>query len=135
MKTTLTPKSLARRIARLALTKKASDVAIMDLRRLTDVADFFVICSADSDTQVKAIADAVTEGTERLGTPPWHSEGLSHRQWILLDYVDVVMHIFHREMRSFYGLEKLWGDAKTEIVTDKPAQKKPSRKAKAAARQ
>lgn len=131
----MTPRTLARKIARLALTKKASDVTIMDLRKLTDVADFFVVCSADSDVQVKAIADAVAEGTERLGTQPWHSEGLSHRQWILLDYVDVVIHIFHREMRAFYGLEKLWGDAKSEIVTDEPARKKTARKTKAAARQ
>ncbi len=131
----MTPKTFARKIARLALTKKASDVTIMDLRTLTDVADFFVVCSGDSDTQVKAIADAVTEGTEKLGSAPWHREGLSHRQWILLDYVDVVMHIFHREMRSFYGLEKLWGDAKTEVVSDEPVRKKPARKTRAAVRQ
>ncbi len=114
----MTNKTLAKKIAQLTLTKKASHVVILDLRKLTDIADFFVICSADSDTQVKAIADAVAEGTEKMGVPAWHEEGASQRQWVLLDYVDVVVHIFHKEVRKFYGLEKLWGDAKTEEVTD-----------------
>lgn len=93
----------------------------MDLRKVTDMADFFVVCSAESDVQVKAIADAVTDGTETLGISAWHREGLSLRQWVLLDYVDVVVHVFHREARKYYALEKLWGDAKIEVVEDKPA--------------
>lgn len=107
-------------MALFALTKKAADVTIMDLRKVTDMADFFVICSGDSDTQVKAIADAVTEGMEQSGVQAWHREGLTERQWVLLDYVDVVVHVFHKEARKFYGLEKLWGDAKTEVVVDEP---------------
>lgn len=103
----------------------------MDLRKLTDMTDFFVICSADSDVQVKAIADAVMEGTEKLGADVWHREGLSQRQWVLLDYVDVVVHIFNKELRRFYSLEKLWGDAKVECVEDKEVKKKTTRKAKA----
>ena len=95
----MTPKTLANKIAQLALTKKAHNVTILDLRKLTDMTDFFVVCSADSDVQVKAIADAIAEGTEQLGASPWHSEGLSERQWVLLDYVDVVVHVFHRESR------------------------------------
>ena len=130
----MTPKTLAKKIAQLALTKKARDITILDLRKLTDMADFFVICSADSDVQVKAIADAIAEGTENLGTYPWHREGLSHRQWILLDYVDIVVHVFHKEVRKFYGLEKLWGDAKMERVEEAPAVKKTVRKPRAAAR-
>ena len=116
----MTPKTLARRIAALALTKKAHDVTVMDLRKITDVSDFFVICSGDSDTQVRAIADAVADGTEEIGISPWHREGLSQRQWVLLDYVDVVVHIFHRDTRKFYALEKLWGDARVEVVEDSP---------------
>ncbi|MBI1804003.1 MAG: ribosome silencing factor [Ignavibacteriae bacterium] len=114
----MTPKTLAKKIAHLALTKKAHKITILDLRKLTDMTDFFVICSADSDIQVKAIADTITDGTEMIGVSAWHREGISQRQWVLLDYVDVVVHIFHREARRFYGLEKLWGDAKIEIVED-----------------
>lgn len=114
------PKTLATRIAQFVLNKKGHDVLVMDLRKITDMADFFVICSADSDVQVKAIADSVTEGTDKLGVTQWHSEGISERQWILLDYVDVVVHVFHREARKFYNLEKLWADAKTQTVADEP---------------
>ena len=127
----MTPKILAKKIAHLALTKKAREVVLMDLRKLTDVADFFVICSGDSDVQVKAIADAITDGTEYLGVEAWHREGLTHRQWVLLDYVDVVVHVFHNEARRFYGLEKLWGDAKMETIGDKVPVKKQARKVRA----
>lgn len=98
--------------------KKAFDIVIMDLRKITDVTDYFVVCSADSDTQVKAIADAVMFGTEKLGARVWKSEGLGERQWILLDYVDVVVHVFHKEIRKFYNLEKLWGDAAIQTIKD-----------------
>lgn len=117
----MTPRNLAKKIAAFAHSKKAHAVTIMDLRKVTDMADFFVVCSAESDVQVKAIADAVTDGTETLGISAWHREGLSLRQWVLLDYVDVVVHVFHREARKYYALEKLWGDAKIEVVEDKPA--------------
>ncbi len=114
------------KIARFALSRKAQDVTVMDLRKLTDMTDFFVVCSADSDVQVKAVADAIAEGTDKIGVSSWHSEGLTHRQWVLLDYVDVVVHVFHKEVRRFYGLEKLWGDAKIEVVED-GEKKKPSK--------
>lgn len=128
----MTPRTLAKKIAQLAMSKKAQDVTIMDLRKVTDMTDFFVLCSADSDTQVKAIADAIADGTELSGASPWHREGLTQRHWVLLDYVDVVAHIFHRETRKFYGLEKLWGDAKIEVVEDKPpVKKKPAAKPRA----
>jgi ribosome-associated protein len=116
----LTPKTLAKKIANLTLTKKAHDVLVMDLKKLTDVADYFVICSADSEPQVKAISEAVLDGTAKSGLDVWRSEGLSERHWIILDYVDVVVHIFLKDVRKFYNLDKLWGDAKIEIVEDKP---------------
>lgn len=124
----MTPKTLANKIAHLALTKKANDVTILDLRKLTDMTDFFVICSADSDVQVKAVSDAIVEGTDKLGIAAWHSEGVTQRQWILIDYVDVVVHVFHREARRYYALEKLWGDAKSEVVKDAPVKKAAPRK-------
>ncbi len=128
----MTPKTLAKKIAYFALTKKAHDVTILDLRKVTDMADFFVVCSADSDIQVKAVADAVIDGMEELGMEAWHKEGLTQRQWVLVDYVDVVVHVFHREARKFYGLEKLWGDAKIETVEDKPETPKTARKPRTA---
>jgi ribosome-associated protein len=115
----LKPQAVARGIANLTLTKKATDVLLMDLRGLTSMADYFVVCSADSDIQVKAIADAVVEGMEKKGSRPWHIESGS-ANWILLDYVDVVLHVFHRNTRPFYNLEKLWGDAAIERVADVP---------------
>lgn len=127
----MTTKTLAKKIANFTLSKKASDVLIMDLRKVTDITDFFVLCSADSDVQVKAITDAVLDGTEKLGIKAWRTEGLTHRQWVIVDYIDVVVHIFLREIRSYYNLEKLWGDAKLEAVEDKPkASKVTNRKSK-----
>jgi len=111
--------ALARKIATLALTKKAMDVVIMDLRGLTAMTDYFVVCSGESDTQVKAIANAVEDGLEKMGSPLWHRERGSVN-WILLDSVDVVLHVFHKNTRSFYNLEKLWGDAVLQRVEDKP---------------
>ncbi len=110
--------ALAREIARLTLTKKASDVVILHVKPLTDVTDYFVICSGDSDTQVKAIADAVDDGMRAAGARVWKSEGYQNLQWVLLDFVDVVLHVFQKHTREYYSLEKLWGDAKIERVED-----------------
>ncbi len=115
---TLTSRTLAKKAAEFALSKKANDVVILDVRRLTSTADFFVICSADSDTQVRAIADAVEQESENMGAPVWHTEGLHASTWVILDFVDVVVHVFHRESRSYYNLERLWGDAKITVMED-----------------
>jgi ribosome-associated protein len=109
--------ALARQAAALALTKKAEDVLILDLSGLASVCDYFVICHGDSDVQVKAIADGILDGLEGEGIRAWHSEGYRGRSWILLDYVDVVVHVFHRETRLFYRLEDLWADAPREAVS------------------
>jgi len=127
----LTPKNLAKKLAQFALTKKAHDVAVIDLRKLTDMTDFFVLASADSDVQVKAVADAVIDEAEKIGVSAWHREGFAGRQWVLLDYVDVVVHVFHREARKYYGLERLWGDAAIETIEDAGSPKPPKRKARA----
>jgi ribosome-associated protein len=115
----VTSRNLAKKIAEFALSKKASDVLLLDLRSLTTTTDFFVICSADSDTQVRAIADAVEKGSADIGMKVWHTEGLQASTWIILDFVDVVAHVFHREARSYYNLERLWSDAKTKLIEDK----------------
>jgi ribosome-associated protein len=129
------PAILAKHVADLALSKKALDVVIMNLRGLSSVTDFFVICSGDSDVQIKAIADAVKDGLAKKGVAVWHRE-IGSPNWVLLDYVDVVVHVFHKQTRPFYNLEKLWGDALIVRVADekprlarKPAvRKSPTRK-------
>jgi ribosome-associated protein len=110
--------NLARLAARLTLTKRAEDVMILDLRKLDQVCDFFVLATGHSEVQVKAIADAVEDGLRGEGQRPWHTEGYEARRWILLDYVDVVVHVFHARAREYYLLDKLWGDAGRELVAD-----------------
>ena len=116
----MTSRTLAKNVATFALSKKSSDVLLMDLRKLSAPADFFVLCSADSDTHVRAIADAVRHGTDEIGVRLWQSEGFSAMNWIILDYVDVVVHVFKKDVRSFYNLERLWGDAVVTHVEDTP---------------
>jgi len=98
--------------------KKANEIVLMDLRKVKNaVADFFVICSGNSDKQLDAIADSVdAEVYKELNENPWHIEGKNNKEWMILDYTNVVAHIFRKDRRSFYALEKLWGDAEiTEI--------------------
>lgn len=121
-------KTLAFKLAELALTKKADDIKILDLRKITTIADFFVICTAHSEPQVKAVADAVLEGAKKDGETVWHKEGTNMKSWVLLDFVDVVVHVFLKDTRSFYSLEKLWGDAEITEVADEAPQGKPSSK-------
>ena len=104
---------LVRLAAEAAASKKASDLVALDLRELGGVADYFLICSGGSDVQVKAIADAVDEKLRGEGAHPWHVEGLEGRRWVLLDYVEVVVHVFHERTREYYMLDRLWGDARS----------------------
>lgn len=93
--------------------KKGKDIVSLDLRNISSsVSDFFVVCHADSSTQVKAIADFVEdEMYKAFNEEPWHKEGFQNSEWILLDFVSVVVHIFRTEKRDYYGVEDLWGDA------------------------
>ncbi|GAB5523599.1 MAG: ribosome silencing factor [Roseivirga sp.] len=100
--------------------KKASDIVLMDLREVKGaVSDFFIICSGNSDTQLQAIAESIEEEVEKNSDErPWRKEGYTNKEWILLDYVSVVAHIFKSEKRAFYALEELWGDAKIIPVAE-----------------
>ena len=100
--------------------KKATDIAILDLKELKNaVSDYFVICSANSDSQLDAIARSVEEEVYKISQEnPWQSEGRLNKEWILLDYVSVVVHIFLKDKRQFYALEELWGDAKIKQIAD-----------------
>jgi ribosome-associated protein len=128
----LTSRTFAKKTAEFALSKKASDVVLMDLRKLNAPADFFVLCSADSDTHANAIANAVRDGASDIGVTLWRSEGFRALSWVLLDYFDVVVHVFKKDARQFYNLERLWGDANITPVDDTPHTAKvakPSRRA------
>ena len=100
-----------RRAAELALERKAHDVVILDLRGISTATDYFVIAGGTSDVQVKAIAEHVLDELKKESVRPEHLEGLRGGRWVLLDYVDFVVHVLHPEARDFYQLEKLWGDA------------------------
>lgn len=115
-------RDLAGRCAASIQSKKGRDIVILDVRTLTDITDFFVIGTADNDVQLKAIADAVFDDMVDDGIKPYRTEGWSGRQWIVLDYIEVVVHVMYREARSFYNIERLWADAPREPVADQLAE-------------
>ncbi len=110
---------LVRLIVDAVRSKKAKDVVLIDLREVSEMADYFVLCTGESDLQVKAIVDGVRQSVQdACGERPWRTEGYSHRQWVLMDYVDVVVHVFDSERRDYYNLERLWADAKIEDIEE-----------------
>ena len=114
----LTAEQLRNLVVKGMLEKKGMDVVVMDLRNVANaITDFFIICSGTSDTQIDAIASSVEEEVYKVSkTNPWHREGQQNREWILLDYVDIVAHVFKKERRAFYDLEQLWGDADIQHI-------------------
>lgn len=117
----LTSAELVRELERMALEKKAHDVLELDMRGLVGYTDFFLICTGNTDRQTKAIHDAIHEGAKReLGIRPRRVEGLGGGQWVLMDYLDVVVHIFTPATREYYRLERLWGEAPARAVADAP---------------
>jgi len=113
----LNPMEMAERAAASMLGKKATDVRIIDLQGLSSIVDYFVIGSADSEPQMKAVVEQVKDDLEASQITPWHTEGAKGWRWVLIDYVDIVVHVFRGETRAFYGLERLWGDAPMADVT------------------
>ena len=109
---------LARRCADLMLEKKARDIVLLDVQGLTDVADYFIVCSCDSDVQVKSVAENVRGQLAKDDVRPWRTEGWQGLSWVILDYVEIVVHIFYHETRHFYKLERLWADARIEHITE-----------------
>ena len=100
--------------------KKAKDIVTLNLKGIEkSVCDYYVICHADSNTQVDAIAKNV-DGLikKKLGEDPWHTEGFQNAEWILLDYVNIVVHVMQKEFRDFYGIERLWADAEVKRIED-----------------
>jgi len=108
---TYTSKEKALHIAKLLDNKKAVDIKILEIKDLSIITDYFVICSADSTTQVKALTEYLEEQMDLEGFKPLHIEGFNYAHWVLLDYGDVIVHIFLEETRHYYDLERLWLDA------------------------
>jgi ribosome-associated protein len=113
----LAPEELAQRIAEIASDKVAQDIRIFDLREIVSYTDFFVICSGGTERQTKAIHDGIyQELKDEWGRLPRRVEGLTESRWILMDYLDAVIHVFTPDARSYYRLEQLWGDAPSRTV-------------------
>lgn len=109
---------LARKAAAILLDNKASDVVLLSLQGVSDMTDFFLIASGTSDTHVRALGEHVQEDLKKAtGATPHHVEGMAQGRWVLLDYVDFVVHVFHPTLRGFYQLERLWSDAQVVPVT------------------
>lgn len=104
------------RAAALCLDLKANNIVVLDLERVSNATDYFLIASGSSDTHVRAIAEHVVDELKKEGVRPHHVEGLSQGRWVLLDYVDFVVHVFHPTLRDFYQLERLWGDARLVAI-------------------
>ena len=113
----LAPEELAERIAQIASDKLAQDIRVIDLRGIVSYTDFFIICSGNTERQAKAIHDAIYQELKDVyGRLPRRVEGLTESRWILMDYLDAVIHIFTPDARSYYRLEQLWGDAPSKTV-------------------
>jgi ribosome-associated protein len=108
----------ARKVAGFAIEKKAEDVRVMDLRKVTDVTSFFIICTGNSNSQVKAIVESVLDGCKKAGIEVYNVEGYESLRWVLVDLIDIVVHVFQPEVRGYYQLERLWGDAPVEKIGD-----------------
>lgn len=115
--------SRARLAGRLALDKKGFDVKILKLKSLSSACDYFVVVSGSASVHIRAIAEGIEDGFRMVGIKPMATEGARGGNWVLLDYVDVVVHVFLEPTRRFYALEKLWGDAPVELVEDEPVRR------------
>lgn len=105
-----------------AESKKAFDILILDIREFTIIADYFVICTASNTTQVKAIADSIGHALAKAGIHYSHVEGETEANWVLMDYGDVIVHVFEEQTRTYYSLEKLWGEAPRIPVAVRPGE-------------
>ena len=113
---TIEAATLARRAVSLAEDKQANDIIMLDLRGLTPIADYFVVCTAESERQLRAVANAIDEELVKAGAKTPRIEGSAETGWVLLDFSDVIVHIFSPEQREFYRLERLWKQAQPVVV-------------------
>ncbi len=124
----LTALDKARSIARLAAEKKGEDIVLMDMRNISTMCDWFVLVSAASSRRIQTISNEIQRKLSKGRVKPRNVEGKTNPHWALLDYGDVVVHVFHKDIREFYGLERLWSDAKKERFDDKCLKKTSQKK-------
>ena len=110
---------IAQRISELMLEKKALDIIIIDVRKITTLTDYFVVCTSNSQPQARAITDHINQKMKEEGVKSWHIEGYENLDWVLVDYINIVVHIFSKDAREYYELERLWADGNITKVHDK----------------
>jgi len=111
MRLTLDSVDIAKKATEAALDKQAADILMLDIRNISGIADYFVVCSADSDRQIHAICDEIDQAVSSNGVQLHHRDGSEDSGWILLDFGDVIVHVFAKPQRDYYDIEKLWGEA------------------------
>ena len=109
---------IVKKIGELILDKKGDDIKILDVRELTSLTEYFVICTSDSSPKTRAITEHIKTELKKDNISPWHIEGLEKMEWVLLDYVNIVINVFNPEMREYYNIERLWSDAKIKQIND-----------------
>jgi len=114
----LSSNDLVQKITELAQDKKGQQIVVLNIAKLTNIADYFIIISGDSDVHVKAITDHIEKELKSQEFHTYYKEGYQYLNWVVLDYVDVVVHIFKRESREYYAIERLWADAEIEFVLE-----------------
>ncbi|MCL2518789.1 MAG: ribosome silencing factor [Oscillospiraceae bacterium] len=123
----MTPKELADKIIEILDNKKANNIKLLHVEKQTIIADYFIICTGNSNTQIRALSGEVEKEMKLIGIEPKNIEGFNEASWILLDFSSVIVHIFNRETRNFYNLEKLWHDStEIDILTNKTKEIEPS---------
>jgi len=111
-------KEISKKIGDLILDKKGSDIKILDVRELTSLTEFFIVCTSDSAPKTRAITNHIKEELKNIDLNPWHIEGLEKMEWVLLDYVNIVINIFNPKTREYYNIERLWSDAKKIAISE-----------------
>ena len=121
VKSKKTPNSnnIAKKIAQLMTDKKAIDVTLINLKKITTLTDHFIICTSESDPQTRAIFNHIKDELIEDNIKPWRTEGYENLQWVVMDYINFVVHIFNKETREYYDFERLWGDAKIIKIDNK----------------
>ena len=112
----MTNNTIIKKIINCIKDKKGHSIVILDVKKLSSLTDYFIICTSDSDPQSRAIANHIKKDLSKKKVKPFQIEGFDNLEWILMDYFDIVIHIFKKEIREFYDIERLWGDAKTTKI-------------------
>ena len=112
------PNTIANKIVEFMLEKKATNIKVFDVRKITSITDFFIVCDASSEPQIKAILNHISRSLKKKGMRPVNIEGQDRNDWILIDYFDFIIHIFSEDKRSFYDIDRLWADAKITHIED-----------------